>query len=267
MIALDESCPIRAFDPSKFAGEPDARNSEQVTGVERHAFFTVDENEKGSVVVEPKPGRPKDPQAHKPVEAVRGPSLIDHLHFRVATVVTPYRKETVNKMAETTGWTEDNEIDLGGVSEDMPPPPDDGIYKFTVTKATPQPTKTGKPMTKLVLKFEERHGGGEIGRSSNVFTQLTFNGEPALRQLKQMVRATGVPAPKSTSAENVRDYCDRLVGSTGWCVHGTKLLGSRKFSDIKRFLATEQVEAAANGETELESVGAVNGNGNGKRRR
>lgn len=166
-------------------------------------------------------------------------------------------------MSETTGWTEDNEIDLGGVSEDMPPPPEDGIYRFTVQKATPAPTKAGKPMTKLMLKFEERHGGGEVGKNPNVFTQLTFNGEPALRQLKQLVRATGVPAPKSTSAENIRDYCERLVGAGGWCIKNTRSFGESKFANVKRFLAAEQVEAAANGETELEHVGNGNGNGNG----
>lgn len=165
-------------------------------------------------------------------------------------------------MAETTGWTEDNEIDLGGVSEDMPPPPEDGIYRFTVQKATPQPTRAGKPMTKLVLKFEERHGGGEVGRNPNVFTQLTFNGEPALRQLKQIVRATGVAAPRSTSAENIRDYCDRLVGASGWCAKNTR----DGFANIKRYLAAEQVEAFAGGATELEHVGAAS-NGNGSKRR
>lgn len=172
-------------------------------------------------------------------------------------------------MAEKVGWTDSAAINLNDVSEDAPPPPEKGIYKFEIQKAVPQPTAKGDPMVKLTLKYLERHGGGEIGKSDLAFTQLTFKGEPALRQLKQFVRATKVNAPATTSLDDVYDYCSRIVGSSGWCMHDRKTLGSRLVSDVQRYLGAEQVEAAAAGETELENVGTGESSGaaGGRRRR
>lgn len=173
-------------------------------------------------------------------------------------------------MAEKTGWTETGAINLNDVSEDAPPPPEKGIYKFEIQKATPVPTSKGDPMIKLTLKYLERHGGEPIGKNDTVFTQLTFKGELALRQLKQFVRATKPVAVAATMApDDISDYAVRLVGATGWCMHDRKTLGSRLVTNIERFLGAEQVEAAAAGETELENVGteAAGAASGGRRRR
>lgn len=147
---------------------------------------------------------------------------------------------------KNAGWTSDEAIDWDKVSDEAPPPPEDGIYAFTITKAEPKPTKESKPMISVTLKLTQRFGGEAV--NSYVFDNCVFTQEGAFR-VKNLAKSLDISLPAGTSYGAIEEFCSTLVGAGAYVKTRLGAPYQGKVSaKVDRYMTEAQAgEAAAGG--------------------
>jgi hypothetical protein len=113
---------------------------------------------------------------------------------------------------QNQGWTDEaTSFDWDNISDAMPPPVEDGIYKARFVKAEAKKTKGNDknpptPALNLQLEFIAPYGGGELGPvSKTAFSMLIF-GQKTVWQAKQCASKLNVNPPKTNSYDDLTSF-------------------------------------------------------------
>lgn len=145
------------------------------------------------------------------------------------------------------GSAEFNASDYGNIPTTFTPPAP-SVYRMKIVSAEPSPTKEGKPQINVSLDIEHDMVKDEAASGSVRFQRCLITTGPGGFRMKQLCESAEVDAPASASLQDVKDFCETLVGST---VYGRTGLTPKKgdpsilFVEVSRYLTHDQAQEAA----------------------